>query len=76
MSQQLLLRGGREIQSSIPRYDVEAALACLGLDIADVYRIEMAGNHVTVTEFQCNEDGHKFAVGDEIATVTYHMEIA
>jgi hypothetical protein len=76
MSQQLLLRGGREIQSSIPRCDVEAALACLGLDISVVQRVEMQGNHVTVTEFQLDEDGRRFAVGNEVATVTYHVEIA
>jgi hypothetical protein len=76
MSQQLLLRGGREMQSSIPKDDIQAALACMGLDISDVCRIEMQGNHVTVTEFQRDEDGQRFAVGNEVATVTYHMEIA
>lgn len=48
----------------------------LGFDPADVKRIEITPHLVTVTTYQKrDENGHRYAVGDGVATVTTEIRV-
>ena len=63
------------MQTSIPFEAVAAFVEALGADLNETASVEITPNRVTVTEFRRNEEGKRFAVGNEAATVVTDIRI-